>query len=84
MINIDCEILKQKINNHMDIRKNLWTAFIILTGGIIGLALNIDSIIKIFLLFIGFLSELLLVYSFIINNREIGKCFLQFKKLKEI
>ncbi len=61
----------QEINNYIEIRKNLWTAFIILTGGLITLILNIHSFIELILLIIGSTAWIALIYTVGLINKEI-------------
>lgn len=63
-------LIKEKIENYKDIRRNIWTAILLLTGGLAGLLLamgdlvfNIAGTIKVSLFIIGvFLDALLMNY----------------------
>jgi len=61
----------EKISNYKDIRRNLWTAIVLLTGGIVALSMNMDSFIKIFWFISGTLSDLFFAYSLIKLNESI-------------
>jgi len=65
------ENIIQEINNCIELRKNLWTAFIILTGGLISLILNVDNFIKLILIIIGSIVWIALIYSVSLINKEI-------------
>lgn len=63
--------VNRKIDNYIEIRKNLWTAFIALTAGIATLLLNVDSIIKTILIVLGSLGEVILIHSITSTNQRI-------------
>ena len=63
--------INRKIDNYFEIRKILWTAIIILTGGVVTLTLHIDSFIKSFWIVLGFIAELIFVYSITKINENI-------------
>ncbi|MDD3013441.1 MAG: hypothetical protein PHC34_07030 [Candidatus Gastranaerophilales bacterium] len=63
--------INRKIDNYIEVRKNLWTSFIALTAGIATLLLNVDSIIKIILIILGGLGEVLLIQSISSTNQRI-------------
>jgi hypothetical protein len=63
--------IEEKISNYKDIRKNLWATFILLTGGIATLLIDINSFIKIILLLVGVLFESSLIFSISIFNEKI-------------
>lgn len=72
--------INQKLLNYIEVRKNLWTATIILTGGLAGLLLNMSnltmnyaSFIKIGLLTIGVPLNLLFLYSITSINKSIQR-----------
>ena len=56
------EKIKQQLLSYIDARRNFWAAFIVLTGGIASLILNIDSQIKVFMAIIGLGFDLILFY----------------------
>lgn len=70
----------RKIDNHFELRKTLWTAFIVLTGGIAALLLNLDSNIKLFLLIIGILADIVLISSITYQNNQIEKLLNQLQE----
>jgi len=85
---MDKELIYKKIDNLVEIRKTLWTAFIVLTGGIFGLILNIMSpfkfniefLIKLFIIFIGFYSEYVLISIISDNSKDINNLFNKLEK----
>jgi len=56
----------EKIGYYNNFKNNLWTAFIILTGGAAGLFLNLDTIYKKFLFVSGIISEIVVITGIII------------------
>jgi hypothetical protein len=70
---MELEYLKQKITNLIENKKILWTAIIVLTGGIASLIINLDSLIKIILVLIGFIGDYVLINSVIQINQQIDK-----------
>ena len=63
--------INKKIDNYIEIRKNLWTSFIALTAGIATLLLSVDSIIKIILIVVGSLGEIILIHSITSTNQRL-------------
>lgn len=63
--------IKEKINNHTELRKSLWVTLVVLTGGLATLALNLDSIIKIILFFIGIPIDVFIFISICEHNNII-------------
>lgn len=72
----------KKIENYIEIRKSLWTASIVLTGGIITVLFNLNpiSLLKIVLLTIGIGLDAIFISSIIEINQDIYKLI---KKLGE-
>ena len=84
---MDREDIKYEINNCIEIRKNLWTALIVLTGGLAGLLLNmynvklnIEGIIKVGLFISGFVFDYLIFIMLGEVNTEIKELITKFKK----
>jgi hypothetical protein len=64
--------INRRLDNYFEVRKNLWTAFIVLTGGIVALALrNTDISTKIFLISAGFFADLFLMHSITKINESV-------------
>lgn len=61
------------IDNCFEIRKNLWATIVILTGGIVALTLNLDSVIKFIWISLGAFTDLIFIYSVIKINETIEK-----------
>ncbi|MFH0703006.1 MAG: hypothetical protein V2B14_05655 [bacterium] len=80
------EVINKRIDNLIEIRKNLWTAFIILTGGTAGLLLSINFIhsintyMKAGLFMAGFLADYFLFNIIISCNIKIAKLFTKLEK----
>lgn len=79
------ETTSKKIDNCIEVRKNLWTAIIVLSGGLGGLILtistfnlNIDSLLKLILLVLGISVNYFLFKNLSDCNKEI---MVLFKKL---
>lgn len=68
---MDKEAIKLRIKNHIEIRKSLWTVVIILTGGLITLFLNLDSIFKVVLFLIGIPIDIVFMNSIAFNTTKI-------------
>lgn len=78
--NMKEELIYKKIDNFIEIRKNLWTTVIVLSGGIAGLAVslsdfafNIGGFIRLALFLIGAYLDYFFVNSIIDTNKEINK-----------
>ncbi|MFH0702452.1 MAG: hypothetical protein V2B14_02795 [bacterium] len=80
------EVLNKRIDNLIEIRKNLWTAFIVLTGGTAGLLLsinfihNINTYMKAGLFMTGFLADCFLINNISSCNIKIAKLFNKLEK----
>jgi len=70
---IDRDTIKTLIANSQDTRKNFWTAFIVLTGAIGALLMNIDTTLKLVLFVISSIAEIALVYFIMNVNNDISK-----------
>ncbi|OGH98955.1 MAG: hypothetical protein A2039_09840 [Candidatus Melainabacteria bacterium GWA2_34_9] len=84
---MDREDIKYEINNYIEVRKNLWTAIIVLSGGLTGLLLNIQNIkmnlagiIFIVLLLAGSFLDYLFVKMLGEVNTDIQNCIVSLKK----
>ncbi|MDD3014608.1 MAG: hypothetical protein PHC34_12980 [Candidatus Gastranaerophilales bacterium] len=65
--------ISKRIDNCFEVRKNLWTSIVVLTGSIVALTLNIDSFIKFFWISLGAFADFILIYSTIKINENIEK-----------
>jgi hypothetical protein len=65
------EFCREKFNYYITVKNNLWTAFLVLTGGLAGLALNLDSLIKYLFLVTGFIIEYFLIKIINSNNSQL-------------
>jgi len=63
--------IKQRITNHIEIRKNLWTANIVLLGGLATVLLNFTSIMSFILIVTGLIFEIILFQSLVYQNIRI-------------
>ena len=84
---MDRELINKKIDNYFEIRKSLWTAIIVLTGGITGLLLSISvfsitipNIIKLSVIFLGGVLDYLLIMGIASLNSDIVKYFTLIEK----
>lgn len=85
---MDKNLIYKKIDNLIEMRKTFLAMFIVLTGGIFGLIINIISpfkfnielIIKIFIISFGFFSDYVLILMIKDNNKEINKLFIKLTK----
>ena len=84
---MDKDSILKKVDNLIEIRKSLWTATIVLNGGIAGLILSIGDFslslgtyIKLALLFLGGLLDYLFINSITTANNDIAKLFTQLEK----
>lgn len=84
---MDRELINKKIDNYFEIRKSLWTAVIVLTGGITGLLLSISefsitipNIIKLLIIFFGGILDYLLIMGVSSLNSDIVKYFALIEK----
>lgn len=82
------EQIKQKITNYIEIRKNFWTAILILTGSIAGLflsfgsfKLNLGYTIRLIIFGLGLSVDILLLMVFKDCNDNINKLI---DKLNEV
>lgn len=67
------DTIKTVITNNQETRKNLWTAFIVLTGAIGTLVLDIDTVVKTGLITVASLLEIALIYFIYSVNKEINE-----------
>jgi hypothetical protein len=86
---MELEYLKLQINNLMDVRKNLWTAIIVLTGGLSGLLLTVNNfslnyitITKIVLLILGALTNYFFLKNLSACNSDLTKLFIKAEEKK--
>ena len=63
--------IKQRITNHIEIRKNLWTANIVLLGGLATVLLNFNSVMSFILIVTGLIFEIILFQSLVYQNIRI-------------
>ena len=66
------QIIK-KIENYIELRRILWTTAIVLTGGIITILLNLDSLLKVGLVIFGIGMDIIFISSIIEINQDIHK-----------
>lgn len=74
------EDIKQKINNYIEIRKNIWTSVIVLTGSLAALIINIadskfliSGYLKIIFVVIGGIIDYAFISGINSMNNEINK-----------
>lgn len=67
------EGIKLQVSNNIEIRKHLWTVIILITGGIISLLLNLDTLIKIILFIIGLSLDILALYTISEINLQVNR-----------
>jgi len=72
--------INKNIENYIDLRKILWTTTIVLTGGIVALLLNMDSLLKLGLIIVGVGLDTIFIRFIIDINKDIHKLI---KKLGE-
>jgi len=78
---MDKDILKEKIKNYIEIRKNLWTAMLGLFGGITALAIStINNPLKNVFVIFGLIFLIFILFSIKFTNEEIN---LVIKKMEE-
>lgn len=85
---MDKELIYKKIDNLIEQRKILWTAFVVLTGGILGLFFNAISpfrldiilILKLFVAATGVFFDYILISSIADNRKEIDNLFNKIEK----
>lgn len=84
---MDKELIYKKIDNLIEIRKTLWTILIVLNGGLAGLLasfssfdININSIIKLFLLIIGGIFDYFFLMSLFDTNTDLNKLYNKLEK----
>ncbi len=65
------EVIKLKVHNHIETRKSLWTATIVLIGGLATIFLSIDSISKLVLFCAGLVIYFIFFQSIVHNNNQI-------------
>jgi hypothetical protein len=63
----------KKIENYIELRKNLWATAIVLTGGIITILLNLDSLLKLGLVIVGVGVDIIFINLIIEINKDINK-----------
>jgi len=69
--------IKEKINNHIELRKPLWTILIVLTGGLVTLAFSPDSVLKYLLLTVGGVINIFIFLSICEHNTRIEELIKQ-------
>jgi len=85
---MDKELIYKKIDNFVEQRKILWAIVTVLTGGTLGLLfniispfkLNVDFIVKFFIMIIGFFLDYVFMSSIWDNNKEINNLFNKLEK----
>lgn len=65
--------INKNIENYIEIRKSLWTTAIVLTGGIITILLNLDSLLKLGLVIAGVGLDIIFIRLIIETNKDIHK-----------
>jgi len=80
---MDKEILKEKIKNYIEIRKNLWTAMLGLTGGVTALSIALDNPAKIGFAITGAIFLTLTIISIKLTNEEINRVIKQMEKIRK-
>lgn len=76
------EILKEKINNYIEIRRNFWMALLGLSGGVTALSVSsLDNIIKTVLFVVGIILIMFVLITIRLINDEIN---LVIDKMKEV
>ncbi len=68
---------EEKIDNYKDIRRNLWNAFIVLTGGMATILIDLNHPIKIILLIVGAVFEYGLMSNISKCNKIIDNLILE-------
>lgn len=74
--------IKQKINNHIDYRRLLWTTFIVLSGGVFTLLLNIGAKfnffdIKTILFILGSIIDMYVLLAITEHNKKVEELILK-------
>lgn len=72
------ESLQKEIDHEINIKNNLWYAFMITAGSTIGLMLSFDNWFKLIFIVIGF------IFSFILLNGYFNKEDLILKLIKDL
>ena len=77
---MDKELTYKKIDNCFEVRKNLWTTVIILSGGISGVILTgfsftLIGVIKIILIILGIILDYFFIMSIVSANKELHEYF---------
>lgn len=72
--------INKNIENYIELRKILWTTVIVLTGGIVALLLNMDSLLKLGLIIVGVGLDAIFIKFIIDINKDIHELI---KKLGE-
>ncbi len=72
--------IKERINNHTELRKPLWTILIVLTGSLVALVFDINNPIKLGLLILGVILDIFIFNSICEHNKIIENLI---KKLEE-
>jgi len=77
---MDKDFIKEQIENNKDLRRNLWTTVIVLTGGLAGIffsvnsfTFNLFSIIKTGLFLFGIFIDFIFITEIVSCNKEIYK-----------
>lgn len=72
-MNLNRDTIKTIITNDQETRKNLWTAFIVLTGAVGTMVLDINTPAKVGLIGVGTLLDFILIYFISSVNTEINE-----------
>jgi len=59
---MDKEAIKEKLIYYNGFKNNLWTAFIVLTGGLATLYTNLNNGYKVRLFYIGFFTAIIVIF----------------------
>ena len=65
------ESIQKKIDHEINIKNNLWTAFMISVGGTISLMLAIDSLFKLVFIISGFILSIILLNGYFQKETKI-------------
>jgi len=69
---MDKEAIKEKLIYYNSFKNNLWTAFIVLTGGLATLYANLNNIYKVRLFCIGLLAAIIVIFVIGICMKKIS------------
>lgn len=65
------EIVKKEIDYQINAKNNAWTALIVTIGATISLMFNVDSILKIFFIFIGIFFSYCFLIKYIKTDKRL-------------